>query len=76
MSLCRNPVNMGIFAISKSFFVEIGEYDDDMFGWGGDNVDLSLRVNTTGYSSSLSPQIFTSTTPELLLTNAAIYRLL
>ncbi|KAK2193683.1 hypothetical protein NP493_8g05002 [Ridgeia piscesae] len=39
-----NPVNMGTFAISKSFFVEIGEYDDDMLGWGGDNVELSLRV--------------------------------
>jgi len=54
---------MGTFAISKSFFVEIGEYDDDMLGWGGDNVELSLRVNTAGCSSSLSPQLFTSITP-------------
>ena len=42
--VCRSPANIGTFAIDKAFFNEIGAYDEDMWGWGGDNVDLALRV--------------------------------
>ncbi|KAI0228993.1 Polypeptide N-acetylgalactosaminyltransferase 2 [Lamellibrachia satsuma] len=39
-----NPANIGTFAIDKTFFNDIGAYDEDMWGWGGENIDLSLRV--------------------------------
>ena len=35
----------GIFAIEKRFFHEIGGYDSGMQAWGGENIDLSLRVS-------------------------------
>lgn len=40
-----SPVYVGtIGAIRRDFFTEIGEFDDGMMGWGGENVDLSIRV--------------------------------
>ena len=48
---CRSPANIGTFAIDKTFFYEIGAYDEDMWGWGGDNVDLSIRVDTALFVS-------------------------
>lgn len=41
----RSPVTIGtIWAIEKAFFTEIGELDDGMEFWGGENIDLALRV--------------------------------
>ena len=34
----------GIFAINRHYFNEIGQYDKDMNLWGGENLELSLRV--------------------------------
>lgn len=34
----------GIFAIDRQYFNEIGRYDKDMNLWGGENLELSLRV--------------------------------
>lgn len=34
----------GLFAIRKSFFHELGEYDPGMEIWGAENVEISLRV--------------------------------
>ncbi|KAI0228350.1 putative polypeptide N-acetylgalactosaminyltransferase 9, partial [Lamellibrachia satsuma] len=39
-----SPANIGTFAIDKTFFDEIGAYDEGMWGWGGENVDLALRT--------------------------------
>lgn len=46
----RTPITIGgIFAIEKRFFREIGEFDDGMQFWGGENIDLALRVWTHKY---------------------------
>lgn len=34
----------GIFSIDKDYFIELGSYDNDMYFWGGENLDLSFRV--------------------------------
>ena len=43
---------MGIgssYAIEKKFFTEIGEMDEDQTLWGGENIELSLRVSGHSY---------------------------
>jgi hypothetical protein len=30
--------------MDKSFFIEIGELDEGMKMWGGENIDLAIRV--------------------------------
>ena len=41
----RSPMTIGAaYAIDRRFFQEIGEFDEGMEFWGGDNFDLSLRV--------------------------------
>lgn len=39
----------GIFAIDRHYFNELGQYDKDMNLWGGENVELSLRVSQTSF---------------------------
>lgn len=34
----------GLFSIDRSFFEEIGSYDDGILIWGGENLEMSLRV--------------------------------
>ena len=38
----------GLLAISRKWFFEIGGYDKNMKGWGGENLDQSLRIWTCG----------------------------
>lgn len=34
----------GLFAMDRKYFYELGEYDGGMDLWGGENIELSLRV--------------------------------
>ena len=34
----------GLFSIDKSYFYELGAYDDQMEIWGGENLELSFKV--------------------------------
>ena len=43
--LFRSPITIGgIFAISRKFFIKMGSYDDKMERWGGENLELSIKV--------------------------------
>ncbi|XP_036102908.1 inactive polypeptide N-acetylgalactosaminyltransferase-like protein 5 [Molossus molossus] len=41
----RSPVMAGgMFAINRHYFYEIGQFDKEMNFWGGENLELSLRI--------------------------------
>lgn len=48
-----------IFAIDRHYFNELGQYDKDMDLWGGENVELSLRVSGTSVCFVLFPRVVT-----------------
>lgn len=39
----------GLLAVDREFFFKLGGYDEGMDIWGGENIEMSLRVCYTGY---------------------------
>lgn len=45
----------GILALSREYFWNVGGYDEKMFGWGGENLEMSFRVWMCGGTLEMIP---------------------
>ena len=58
----------GVFAIDRDFFSKSGSYDKEMLIWGGENIEMSLRIWRCGGSLMVVPcshigHVYRSVTP-------------
>lgn len=44
----------GLFAVDREYFFKIGAYDDEMIYYGGENVELSIRLWSCGGSVEMA----------------------
>lgn len=47
--LCRSPALIGCFIVDRQYFQEIGLLDEGMEVYGGENVELGIRVSRVSH---------------------------
>lgn len=50
---CRSPALIGCFIVDRQYFQEIGLLDEGMEVYGGENVELGIRVSRVSYPQVL-----------------------
>jgi len=48
-------ISGGLLAVSRRWWKETGGYDEQMFGWGGENIDQAIRVWVCGGEIVMAP---------------------